>query len=215
MHLQCTNKTNNHLNHYWLHNNSDVVIDDQRVQNMANGSLIVKRISFRDGGDYECIYTTEDPLQGVLISSYTVKVTHAPSGPSIKVQLVEFVITPENQTIIAGSTAVISCEAHYEDGLLDTGWQRGGEVLSNSSVVVIPRAAIMDGGEYVCVVANTGLKNSTFLNVHGMSHSSPYTGTQCTVLYVMRPMRGCAELMHSVVVSCSRQSAHGTLCNKI
>ena len=183
---------------------------------MANGSLIVKRISFRDGGDYECIYTTEDPLQGVLISSYTVKVTHAPSGPSIKVQLVEFVITPENQTIIAGSTAVISCEAHYEDGLLDTGWQRGGEVLSNSSVVVIPRAAIMDGGEYVCVVANTGLKNSTFLNVHGMSHTSMHRYTMyCTVLYVMRPMRGCAELMHSVVVSRSRQSAHGTLCNKI
>ena len=170
MHLSCTDKLTDGLNHYWLHNNSDVAIDDGRVQDMDNGTLIVQRITFRDSGDYECIYTTEDPLQGVLITTYTVKVS-----PSIKAQSVEFVIKPENQTVIAGSTAVISCEAHSEDRLLDTVWQRGDDVLSKNSVLVILRAAILDGGEYECVVVDTELKNSTFLTVHGMLNLTNHT----------------------------------------
>lgn len=190
MHLKCTDGATDHLNHYWLHNSSNVVIDGSRVQDFDNGSLIVRRISFRDGGDYECIYTTDNPLQGVLITSYTVKVTHAPPRPSIKLQSVNLVITPETQTVIAGSTAVISCEAHYDDGLLETVWQRGDKVVSQNSVLVIPRAAVVDGGEYVCAVVDTELKNSTFLTVHGVCCSS------ASIQNVVWQMGGCRTKAH-------------------
>lgn len=190
MHLRCTDRATDNLNHYWLHNSSHVVIDGSRVQDFDNGSLIVRRISFRDGGDYECIYTTDNPLQGVLITSYTVKVTHAPPRPSIKLQSVKLVITPETQTVIAGSTAVISCEAHYDDGLLETVWQRGDTVVSQNSVLVIPRAAVVDGGEYVCAVVDTELKNSTFLTVHGVCCSS------ASIHNVVWQMGGCRTKAH-------------------
>ena len=142
---------------------------------MDNGTLLIRRISFRDGGDYECLYTTADPFQGVLISSYTVKVAHAGAQPAIKEDLVEFVIKPENQTVIAGSTAVISCEAHYEGKELNTTWQHGDKVLTMTSVLVIPRATTLDSGEYECVVSDTGQKNSTFLTVHGTFCSIAHT----------------------------------------
>ena len=164
--LNCTTSVSpsDHLNHVWLHNNLDVDVDSDRYTSMNNGTLIIVGVGTDDSGSYECLFSLN---QTVVSNAFQLSV-------STEVLFnVKFSIQPKNQTVLAGSTSVITCTATSNNQPVETRWYFNDELVSDSGIFVKEMTSISDSGEYVCFVGSKEYSNSAYLNVQGQLCVSP------------------------------------------
>jgi hemicentin len=156
--LNCTQSVspNSHLNHVWLHNNLDIDIDEERFKSLSNGTLIISGVGAEDGGSYECLFSMN---QTVASNAFRLFIS------ARVLASVEFVIQPRNQTVLVGSTSVITCMATADDKPIDIVWYFGEEIVSETGILVIDKTTLADKGEYLCALESKEFSDSAYLDV--------------------------------------------------
>ncbi|XP_076093735.1 hemicentin-1-like isoform X1 [Mytilus galloprovincialis] len=149
---------------YWTKNGRSIQLGN-RIQQLANGSLVIFDSTSSDAGDYKCVATNEaGSSEGVATLS-----VHEP--PMFKIE-------PTNTTVVEGGVMTMDCVAEGEPQPSVT-WQRGWtEIVPGGRIAILPNNSLRiftvqlsDTGIYRCKASNslgkTLIEAALTVMVHG------------------------------------------------
>ena len=167
--INCTNEveSDTDLFHYWRHNDSDISESTSRFQDLRNGTLRLLRVKKEDSGKYECIFSFEGNIRA-QVYNVIVKNRDESLGETV------LTVTPLVQTVIEGSTAVLTCTAVIGQIVAVPEWFKNDVKISDNGALVIPSVTLLDSGKYECRL--NGVVQKADLIVHGnlINHNHLY-----------------------------------------
>ncbi|XP_028652751.2 peroxidasin isoform X1 [Erpetoichthys calabaricus] len=138
----------------WLRNNNELDMkDDERLNLLEDGTLMIQNTQETDQGVYQCM--AKNVAGKVKTPEVTLRYFGAPSRPS-------FVIQPQNTEVLVGESVTLECSATGQPHPRIS-WTKGDRTpllnddritITNSGGLYIQNVNQADGGQYICFASN-------------------------------------------------------------